>query len=60
MTLVSQMTYRGPPKLGKTKDRLAEAHNRLRKLQQMPHDVIAKIHMVNMWEFIPRHFMPPP
>jgi hypothetical protein len=44
--LGGQMTYRGPPKMGKTKQRLAEAERRLKKIQGLPHDIRTKAHLI--------------
>lgn len=42
MDLGGQLTYRGPPKLGKVTNRFHEAMNRLKRLQRMPHDLRSK------------------
>ena len=48
MDLGGQLTYRGPPKLGKVSQRLSEAERRLRQLQHMPHDARSKSMLVTM------------
>lgn len=45
--LGAQHTYRGPLRLGKLQQRLDQANARLQTLQQMPHDVQTKAHLVN-------------
>ena len=42
-----QMTYHGPPKLGKVQQRFQEAIRRLKCLQMLPYDVRSKALMVN-------------
>ena len=46
MDLGSQMTYSGPPRLGKFKTRLSLFKKRCQLLQAMPHDVYTKSHLV--------------
>ena len=46
MDLGGQLTYHGPPKLGKVHNRFQEAMRRLKKLQSMPHDVKTKAQLV--------------
>ena len=46
MDLGGQLTYRGPPKLGKVANRFQEAMNRLKTLQRMPHDIRIKCLMI--------------
>lgn len=45
MDLGSQMTYSGPPRLGKFKQRLSLFKKRCQLLQSMPHDVLTKTHL---------------
>ena len=45
MDLGSQMTYSGPPRLGKFKTRLSLFKKRCQLLQAMPHDVYTKAHL---------------
>jgi hypothetical protein len=47
MDLGGQMTYHGPPKLGKVQQRFQEAIRRLKCLQMLPYDVRSKALMVN-------------
>lgn len=46
MDLGGQLTYHGPPKLGKVHNRFQEATRRLKRLQAMPHDVKTKAQLV--------------
>ena len=45
MDLGSQMTYSGPPRLGKFRNRLSLFKKRCQLLQSMPHDVYTKAHL---------------
>ena len=45
MDLGSQMTYSGPPRLGKFRTRLSLFKKRCQLLQAMPHDVYTKAHL---------------
>ena len=45
MNLGCQMTYRGPPKLGRFRNRLTSAFNRLDRLQKLPQPLDEKIHL---------------
>lgn len=45
MDLGSQMTYSGPPRLGKFRTRLSLFKKRCQLLQSMPHDVYTKAHL---------------
>ena len=47
MDLGSQMTYSGPPRLGKFKARLSLFKQRCHLLQAMPHDVYTKAHLAS-------------
>eukprot|EP00435_Cladocopium_sp_Y103_P036708 s2370_g9.t1 len=57
MDLGGQMTYHGPPKLGKVQNRFNEAAVRLKRLQSMPHDVKSKTLMVKdqAWHMVYHH-----
>ena len=45
MDLGSQMTYSGPPRLGKFRARLSQFKKRCQLLQALPHDVYTKAHL---------------
>ena len=44
--LGSPMTYKGPCKLGSFRERLQEAHQRLKRVQSLPHDISTKTRLV--------------
>ncbi len=46
MDLGSQLTYRGPPRLGKFRQRLHHAHGRLDRIQRLPNPLDEKIRLV--------------
>lgn len=46
MDLGAQLTYRGPCKLGRYRDRLQEAERRLKIIQYLPYDLATKTHLV--------------
>ena len=45
MDLGAQMTYSGPPRLGKFRNRLSHFKTRCHLLQSLPHDVYTKAHL---------------
>ena len=45
MDLGAQMTYSGPPRLGKFRNRLSHFKKRCHLLQSLPHDVYTKAHL---------------
>lgn len=46
MDLGAQMTYRGPARLGRYKDRMAEATKRLKAIQKLPYTLTTKAHLI--------------